>query len=111
MPRYNGELLLKELCLFAGAYQTSTSYILFTMSIIRFCIPYIKRVFDYGTPFGFNTNGLIFSICEAMANILYIIQNYSFIIIGLVDFQRRLHMIRACGSMLTPYKDSYQIKY
>lgn len=69
------------------------------------------RIYDYGTPFGFNASGAVFSFFETITNLLYIILNYSFIIIGLIDFQRRQFMIKACGAMLTPYKDSYETKY
>ena len=30
---------------------------------------------------------------------------------GLIDFKRRLHMIKAVGSLITPFKDKYDVKY
>jgi hypothetical protein len=37
--------------------------------------------------------------------------NYLFIIAGFIDFQRRLFMCKACGALITPFKDSYEVKY
>jgi hypothetical protein len=60
---------------------------------------------------GFDTSAIVFT---AMENLLlggYLMQNYTFILLGLVDFQRRNYMISMCGVLLNPDKLSYPIKY
>jgi len=46
--KYCGNLLLREIALFAGAHQRSTALFMFISVIGKLALPFIARYFSYG---------------------------------------------------------------
>lgn len=106
--KYSGKLVLKEICLFAGA-QAFNPLFCFLFAFFRIPIPYVIRYLDYKHIFhGFNWDSWVYAVLEFLFGGIFIISvNYLFVLAGLLDFQRRKIMIQACGAMIDPQKSNY----
>ncbi len=102
---------MREIALFSGVHQPKHKHALIILVILRLSIPYIARVFAYGTPFGFNWDSILYSVIEFIAYGTLSYMNFLFIIAGYIDFKRRVLMQRACSSLLNPFKKDESVKY
>jgi len=99
---YSGKLVLKEICLFAGALAYNP-FICFLIAFMRIPIPYIIRYMDNKNIFySFNWDSWLYSSLELFFGTLLVAINALFVMAGLIDFQRRKIMIQACGAMIDP---------
>jgi hypothetical protein len=71
----------------------------------------VRGIKTKGNPFALGTDGIIFVVLESMNLSMLCLANYLFVLIGLVDFERRIFMMNSCGALITPFKDTYDIKY
>jgi len=78
---------------------------------IRIMIPFIARSIQFKNPAGFDWDGIVYTIIENIILFFFLLQNYFFIYIGFVDFQRRLFMIKATGVLICPLRENYDLKY
>ena len=75
-------------------------------------IPLAVRYFEKGVFLGFDRwDSYLFQSCELMLLFPILTANYLFILSGLIDFHRRVHMIRACSALINPFKSEIAIKY
>ena len=84
------------------------------MPLVKLALPYIVRLMTYGNPIG--PNLLAFDTwiyCLAEAYVMHFLSwaNYLFVTAGLVDFQRRVHMIKAIGALINPFKLEVDLNY
>ena len=78
----------------------------------RVLIPYLVRLIEFGYVFhDFDWSSITYSSIELYMNFWLGFANYIFVYVGLLDFQRRVYMIKACGAMITPFKSNYSTKY
>jgi hypothetical protein len=109
--KYSGKLVLKEICLFAGA-QAFNPFICFLVAIIRIPIPYVIRYIDHKNIFhAFNWDSWLYSSFELMFGTFLAAVNALFVLAGLIDFQRRKIMIQACGAMIDPQKSNFDPRF
>jgi hypothetical protein len=95
---------MREIALFAGALQISFKYI-FLISLARTFMPFFVRKFQYGSFTAYFTwESWLYTTLEIVFTSFIVFLNYTFVFAGLVDFQRRMIMLKACGSMLEPVK-------
>lgn len=109
-----GRLVFKEIAIFAGAHTKSTSKLLFLMPLIKCLLPYLVRFYEYGNPLGPNMkayDSYLYFACELPVMFFLSWANYLFVAAGLIDFQRRVLMIQAIGSLVNPFKQDLDIKY
>jgi hypothetical protein len=59
----------------------------------------------------FDSYGVAYTVLEnlSLSFILYI--NYLFVFAGLIDFQRRVFYMKACGALITPLKNQYDVPF
>ncbi|CDW75954.1 UNKNOWN [Stylonychia lemnae] len=108
--KYCGNLLLREIALFAGAHQRSTALFM-TLSIIgKLSLPFIARYITYER-FELPWDSSIYTAFDSIATSLFLLQNYFFVAAGHVDFQRRYNMMKSVSALITPFKDNYDIKF
>lgn len=74
-------------------------------------IPYLARFIQYGNPAPFQWDGIIYSALEFPILSFMTFANFLFVIIGYIDFQRRVMMIKACSALLNPFKINLDAKY
>lgn len=79
--------------------------------IARVMLPFIIRGIENKNPFYFEWDGIMFTVFEAVGVFLYCWWNYLFIYAGVLDFTRRLYMIKAVGSLISPTKDNYGLEF
>ena len=85
--------------------------VILVIVIIKLLIPFIARAIEYKTLAGFEWDGILYTCIEMPILTIFLFQNYYFVYMGLIDFKRRLHMVKAVGSLITPFKDKYDVKY
>lgn len=110
-PPCHGVSLLREIALFASAHQPNTGGVLLAITSIRMMIPFIARAIQFKNPAGFDWDGIVYTIIENIILFFFLLQNYFFIYIGFVDFQRRLYMIKATGVLICPLREDYYLRY
>jgi hypothetical protein len=75
-------------------------------------IPYIIRTFEFKQPFHeFKWDSWVYSAFEVTIGALIPFFNFTFVVAGVIDFQRRRMMIKACGTLIDPYKGNYDPIY
>ena len=75
-------------------------------------MPFLARYYDYGTFLGFESwDSFLYQIIELPSLGLLLGLNYVFIIVGFIDFQRRVFMLKAVGALINPFKENLEIKY
>jgi len=74
-------------------------------------VPFLSHLIDGDNPFDLEYDGILFTIAYSFVTIVYSIVNYCFVFFAVIDFQRRLYMIKAMGSMITPYKENIDTKF
>jgi len=75
-------------------------------------LPFLARYYDYGTFLGFESwDSFLYQIIELPSLGLLLGLNYVFIIVGFIDFQRRVFMLKAVGALINPFKENLEIKY
>lgn len=108
--KYNGDLLLREIALFAGAHQRSTKLFLTIAITGKLSLPFVARYYQFGI-FTLEWDSAIYTAFEMIALTFFLLQNYFFLAAGYVDFQRRLFMIKSVGALINPFKNLYDVKY
>ena len=103
--------MFREICLFAGAHAMTTKYIMIAVPLIKLSIPYFVRYMEYGNPFFFSWDSIIYSATEFLPYSFYTFANFLFVLAGFIDFQRRVFIIRAVGSLINPFKQDIPLKY
>eukprot|EP00347_Sterkiella_histriomuscorum_P007981 403346826 len=114
MKAYSGKLLLQELVVFTQAYTHNYKQVFMfavIISLLRLFIPFIMRYIDKGTLLSNTWDDVCYSSIEIISGLLYLMLNYAFVIVGLVDFSRRRIMIKAIGAMADPVKSNLSQKY
>ncbi|CDW73934.1 UNKNOWN [Stylonychia lemnae] len=108
----SGRLIFREIGLFAGAHATTVKYFIIITSATKLFLPFIARYIEYGTFLGFdNWDSFLYQLLEIPSLGFLLIINYLFIIVGFVDFQRRVFLIKAVGSLINPFKENLELKY
>eukprot|EP00347_Sterkiella_histriomuscorum_P018466 403345412 len=108
--KYDGNLVLREIGLFAGAHQRSTSLFLLVAVLGKISLPFIARYYQFGVV-ALDWDSSIYTVFDTLASAMFLFQNYLFVIAGYVDFQRRYLMMKSVGALLNPFKDNYDVKY
>eukprot|EP00347_Sterkiella_histriomuscorum_P010073 403338785 len=108
--KYRGDLVLREIALFAGAHQRSTKGFLIFAIFGKISLPFIARYFQHGTIL-LDWDSAVYTTFEVIGSSIFLLQNYFFVAAGHVDFQRRFLMIKSVGALLNPFKESYEVKY
>jgi len=83
--KYNGDLLLREIALFAGAHQRSTKLFLTLAIAGKLSLPFIARFYQYDA-FTLEWDSALYTAFEMLALSLFLLQNYFFLAAGYVDF-------------------------
>lgn len=76
----------------------------------KLSLPFIARYLTYGK-FELSWDSSIYTAFDSIATSLFLLQNYFFVAAGHVDFQRRYNMMKSVGALITPFKDTYDIKF
>ncbi len=75
------------------------------------CIPYLVRWYQFGNAFhGFTRDtwdSWTYSALESIFSFLMMLINFTFVVAGFMDFQRRAMMLKACGTLIDPVKSNY----
>eukprot|EP00347_Sterkiella_histriomuscorum_P009873 403339548 len=108
--KYHGNLVLREIALFAGAHQSSTNLFLLIAVLGKIFLPFIARYIQYGI-FTLDWDSSTYTTFDTLASSMFLFQNYLFVFAGFVDFQRRFLMMKSVGALLNPFKESYDVKY
>lgn len=108
---FNGRYILRELALFSEAHCPKVFPLILLVTFGKILIPYLVRYFTYGTFFGFGWDGTLYSVLEFLSMFLISLPNYIFVFAGLIDFYRRLLMIKGCSALLNPFKSNVGLKY
>lgn len=97
---------MREIALFAGAFQLSMRIPLFFAFVRAFC-PFVARYVEFGNPIHrFGSDSRAYTVFELYFSTVLIWSNFVFIFAGLVDFHRRRLMMQACGVLLDPTKET-----
>eukprot|EP00347_Sterkiella_histriomuscorum_P021309 403334452 len=109
-----GRLVFKEMAIFAGAHCKSTAKLVIFVPLVKCILPYLVRMYDYGNPLGpnmFAWDSYLYFLCELPVIYFLSWANFLFVAAGLIDFQRRVLMIKAIGSLINPFKQDLSLKY
>ncbi|CDW86475.1 UNKNOWN [Stylonychia lemnae] len=107
----SGRLVFREIAIFAGAKCVSLKYMLIILPIIKASLVLLIRYLEHGSPIALDIDGFIYQIAELPVFWFLTFANYLFVAIGLIDFQRRVFMIKAIGSLINPFKQDVSVKY
>ena len=81
-------------------------------SMMRTTIPFLVKFFDKDMdPFEYSGWGIVFEVVLSIFQFIYVTMNFLFVLMGLMDFQRRLFLINALSSMIQPFKANIKPKY
>ena len=112
MKYCQGRLVLREIGLFAGAKARIVKYFILFASLCKLLIPFVARYIETGNLLGFTSwESYLYQLLEIPSLGFLLIINYLFIIVGYIDFQRRVFMIKAVGALINPFKNNLEIKY
>lgn len=107
----NGRLLFREMVLFARAHEISIFIFVLILPMIRYSLFFIVRYIEKGTFMGFGLDGYLYTAVELPNVIMFTMLNYFFIFVGLLDFHRRMFLIKAVGALIHPFKQNLDHKY
>jgi hypothetical protein len=92
--KYNGKLVLKEICLYAGSLAVNPIIFHNLFAAIRIFIPFLVRYYEHKNAFhDFNWDSWLYSALEVIFTFFLATLNFLFVMVGLIDFQRRKLMI------------------
>ena len=84
---YSGKLVLKEICLYAGAQATNALIYHNLFALFRIFIPFAVRYYDQKNAFhDFNWDSWLYSALELGICYLITTLNFLFVMVGLIDF-------------------------
>ncbi|TNV83568.1 hypothetical protein FGO68_gene6210 [Halteria grandinella] len=107
----DAKLMMREISLFASSIQIRRKWV-FLFVFLRAIIPYIIRWAQFGSPvYGFGVDSYLYSLLDIIFGTLFLLMNYIFILAGLIDFQRRSTIMKACSAMLNPMKSQLEPKF
>lgn len=86
LAKYEGSLLLSEIGVLSCANQTNIFPVLGLAVVMKFAIPIIARKLSKGVLFGFEWDGWFYTGIELSTLLLFLLQNYFFVMVGVVDF-------------------------
>jgi len=110
--KVGGRALLREVILMAAVFQSNAFLIAMLVSLVRAWIPFVVKAFDPDMePFSYDLYGVIFETLNFLMQLLFVFFNVFFVVLGLMDFQRRLFLINALSSMIQPFKANIKPKY
>lgn len=79
---------------------------------MRSLIPYIVRWSEFGSPVAhFGSDSYVYSLLDYVFGSLFVLMNYIFVIAGLIDFERRATIMKACSAMLNPMKSQLEPRF
>jgi len=84
---------------------------MFPLVVLRTTIPFLCRAIEGDNPFDIGVGGWIFSSAQAFLILTLVLNNYAFVMAGVIDFSRRYFMIRSVGALLTPEKDKTRLAF
>ena len=108
--KYDGQLLLREIALFACAHQRSTSLFMVVSIFGKLSLPFVARYLTYGSLY-LEWDGIIYTCFETISLSFFLLQNYFFITAGHIDLHRRYQMMMCVGALINPFKDNLETKY
>ena len=106
---YDGKLLFREIALYAGAQQLNVIIVSMMVTLMKFAVPFLARVYQDIKLEG--VDSIAFIVIEIMASMMVVVPNYMFVLAGLLDFHRRYLMMKQCGALLHPSKEVLPLKF
>ena len=104
LKRYSAELLLREIALFSGANQRSIFVFLIIVVGGKLSLPTVARMMHGPEYMKLEWDGILYTVLEMVCQLFFLMQNYTFIAAGHLDFQRRYYMQEYVSSLINPFK-------
>jgi len=103
---YKGDTILREMALLESALNVSVKPLVFIV-FIRVFLPLFVQFYDNDFKFVMFWYEYIMVFCNIVIIILIYGVNLTFIYAGIIDFRRKLFLMKLLHSMISPEKDKY----